>query len=1103
MRLNVERDPRLTGGLIRAAGDHVGVLYNADGVPNEALATISNVTIAVLTRNRSDYLRDLLRSVESGLPSCVDRFVLVNNTDDGSCDMLRKDFPTWRVDEVHAKDFAPVSRGLEWLRANRPSILPVEAREHAVGYGPTDSIAWLRNRLFRKCKTRFLVSFDDDLIVKPGWLDYLLALQNSCYAHGVINNFASYLIDTTVVKRIGWFDERFLRTHGYEDNDFLTRMNEARLRWVLGFNANHDWRSAEEGNPRGSATGSDLFIHRYAKMSGGFSASLVEHEEARKNSNHFGNWCWYRAKWEEVKGGPGTQDRPPFKGYFLKRREVEEPDWYAGSRPGNGSGAVPDRNTGKRTTQNTPLDELDPILAPAASTRIDRYAYLSHWCKGKDVLDAGCGHGYGSALLYCLGAETVVGVDLEESAIAYAKSRYDRPGLSFRKEDLLNLPEDLHGKFDTVTCVGVLEHVAREQARPVLQSLRKAIRPGGTLLVTTARRKPSESEKGKRPHPYPFSCDEYRAAVASALADTQLSYLGIHEFQVEGSPQWFSSWSAELTDNATVMVAVAQIPDDAHVAKSPTASANTETKGCLPRLSILISNRNTLSFLKLALKSCREHLLRNDHEIIVYDDASTDGSLEWLRNNAERYRLKILSNPGPERKGIVYVYDEMVQAASEPVILLVHSDMFFARNADAELWRHFNKGVVSTCTRIEPPLHQEEPFRILKDFGLDAATFQEEAFLRFAERRKDPSRTTNGIFAPILAWREDYLSLGGHDKAFAPQSREDSDLFARMQLAGLRFTQSWSSFCYHFSGRGSRRKDSATRDSEEWRESNAKNERNFVRKWGHSVRHDHWLKPIVSPRCPVTVVGLLGNERENVTPWLSHLEPYFEEILLIDDSDDGSADAASAYMASEGRLSPLVWPNKLKLIRRKMDGDWGGSRNLAQQSAAFDWLLHVDLDERFPKDILERLQDLIAQLERDKKAVCGFHRLNTLEGVVVNDLPRSEWTPEGLYARAKGAGMPGEISNRDTQFRLVRREIRWTPGVHEMPEPVAMLHTGAKVDGVVVHGHAWIQHEKTLRRQAGQDLRYQQIAGSAGPHIAWNPRAVLAQLGASSPPRAK
>ena len=56
-------------------------------------------------------------------------------------------------------------------------------------------------------------------------------------------------------------------------------------------------------------------------------------------------------------------------------------------------------------------------------------------------------------------------------------------------------------------------------------------------------------------------------------------------------------------------------------------------------------------------------------------------------------------------------------------------------------------------------------------------------------------RTTNGIFAPWFMYKEDFL---GHDELFAPQSREDSDLFNRFLLEGYELIQSWDALVYPF-----------------------------------------------------------------------------------------------------------------------------------------------------------------------------------------------------------------------------------------------------------------------------------------------------------------
>ena len=72
--------------------------------------------------------------------------------------------------------------------------------------------------------------------------------------------------------------------------------------------------------------------------------------------------------------------------------------------------------------------------------------------------------------------------------------------------------------------------------------------------------------------------------------------------------------------------------------------------------------------------------------------------------------------------------------------------------------------------------------------------------------------TTNGIFAPWAIYKDDFLAIGGHDPLYAPQSKEDSDIFNRFLLAGYKFVQTWEGFVYHMTCRGSRFADGAKRN---------------------------------------------------------------------------------------------------------------------------------------------------------------------------------------------------------------------------------------------------------------------------------------------------
>src|SRR5512133_1145553 len=53
------------------------------------------------------------------------------------------------------------------------------------------------------------------------------------------------------------------------------------------------------------------------------------------------------------------------------------------------------------------------------------YERLARRCAGRDVLEAGCGEGYGADLIAGV-ARRVIGLDYDESAVAHVRARYPR-----------------------------------------------------------------------------------------------------------------------------------------------------------------------------------------------------------------------------------------------------------------------------------------------------------------------------------------------------------------------------------------------------------------------------------------------------------------------------------------------------------------------------------------------------------------------------------------------------------------------------------------------------------------------------------------------------
>jgi len=123
-------------------------------------------------------------------------------------------------------------------------------------------------------------------------------------------------------------------------------------------------------------------------------------------------------------------------------------------------------------------DETEPGIV---AQHLKRYAFARPLCAGKVVLDAGCGTGYGSAYL-AEAARRVVGVDVSEEALQYARERYAAPNVEFVHGDLQELAY-ADASFDVVVSFETLEHLERPES--LVQQVVRLLRADGVFVVST------------------------------------------------------------------------------------------------------------------------------------------------------------------------------------------------------------------------------------------------------------------------------------------------------------------------------------------------------------------------------------------------------------------------------------------------------------------------------------------------------------------------------------------------------------------------------------------------------------------------------------------
>ena len=137
------------------------------------------------------------------------------------------------------------------------------------------------------------------------------------------------------------------------------------------------------------------------------------------------------------------------------------------------------------------------VVGDIAQEHIHRYLFALGLCRDRDVLDLACGEGYGAAMLSRV-ARRIFGVDNDRAAIAHAQATYGADHVTFITGTAEFLPLT-DASVDIVVCFETLEHVS-EQAR-MLSEIRRVLRPGGLLLVSTPDR-PLYTPEGKQPNPF-------------------------------------------------------------------------------------------------------------------------------------------------------------------------------------------------------------------------------------------------------------------------------------------------------------------------------------------------------------------------------------------------------------------------------------------------------------------------------------------------------------------------------------------------------------------------------------------------------------------------
>lgn len=233
-------------------------------------------------------------------------------------------------------------------------------------------------------------------------------------------------------------------------------------------------------------------------------------------------------------------------------------------------------------------------------------------------------------------------------------------------------------------------------------------------------------------------------------------------------------------------------------------------------ISIIILAHNDLDYLKVCIQSIRNNNLNSIYEIVVIDNNSTDGTIEWL-NEQEDIKYLISNNYNGIEK-VCNENNDIFFLSSDSIAL--NNSIFDMRMA---LYSKDEIGAVGGCSNLA--LNNQQ-------IRKESRTFDEE--IEFAERNNIPDETRYeekiklSSFA-FMVKREVVNEVGWIDDRFTPQFFSDDDYSFRISNAGYKLILANDSYVYSF--------QNILKDQDLFNELFFRNSKLFSEKWGFSSEY--------------------------------------------------------------------------------------------------------------------------------------------------------------------------------------------------------------------------------------------------------------------------
>lgn len=259
--------------------------------------------------------------------------------------------------------------------------------------------------------------------------------------------------------------------------------------------------------------------------------------------------------------------------------------------------------------------------------------------------------------------------------------------------------------------------------------------------------------------------------------------------------------------------------------------ANAEAPGVVPLVSVIVVTYNNLELTKTCLASLDAYTHYPNLEIIVVDNASSDGSPafleQWVKGAPNR---KLILND--DNRGFAAANNQGLAIAQGGYLTLLNNDT------------HVTRGWVSTMTRHlqrDPGIGLLGPVtnNIGNEAKIDITYANMDEMLKLAASYANrhigkvfPLHTA--AFFCVMMPRSTYERVGSLDEAFGRGFFEDDDYCRRVEQAGLRVVCAEDVFIHHHLSASFKKLRSADREA-----LFEQNKATYEAKWGKWVPHNY------------------------------------------------------------------------------------------------------------------------------------------------------------------------------------------------------------------------------------------------------------------------